>query len=57
MDRIELGKTGLEVSRLGAGLSQIGLHMDESEMDQAGLRSMRSWTTESTSSTRRRATG
>jgi aryl-alcohol dehydrogenase-like predicted oxidoreductase len=31
-----LGKTGLEVTRLGAGLSQIGLKLDSSQFEQAG---------------------
>jgi aryl-alcohol dehydrogenase-like predicted oxidoreductase len=36
MQKVLLGKTGLEVTRLGAGLSQIGLKLDSSQFKQAG---------------------
>ena len=36
MDRVPLGKTGLEVSRLGVGLAEIGYELSRAEVDQAG---------------------
>ena len=36
MERVPLGKTGLEVSRLGVGLAEIGTELSFEEADQAG---------------------
>ncbi len=36
MERVPLGKTGLEVSRLGVGLAEIGFELSLDEINQAG---------------------
>ncbi len=36
MERVPLGKTGLEVSRLGVGLAEIGTELSFDQVDQAG---------------------
>lgn len=36
MERVPLGKTGLEVSRLGVGLAEIGFELSFDEVNQAG---------------------
>ena len=36
MDKVKFGDTGLEVTRLGVGLAEIGSELSMSEVDQAG---------------------
>lgn len=36
MDKVKFGNTGLEVTRLGVGLAEIGSELNMSEVDQAG---------------------